>query len=99
MSNAEGTVWLIFNGEIYNYIELRDQLVAKGYSFWTKTDSEVIIRSYEEWGTECLSHFNGMWAFALWDTKKKSLFCARDRFGVKPFYYIENDKTFAFASE
>jgi asparagine synthase (glutamine-hydrolysing) len=99
MSNAEETVWLIFNGEIYNYIELRDQLTAKGYAFRTKTDSEVIIHSYEEWGTECLSHFNGMWAFAIWDARTKSLFCARDRFGVKPFYYIKNDETFAFASE
>ena len=99
MSNAEGTVWLIFNGEIYNYIELREQLIAKGYSFRTKTDSEVIIHSYEEWGKECLSHFNGMWAFALWDARSKSLFCARDRFGVKPFYFVKNEKTFAFASE
>jgi len=99
MSNAEETVWLMFNGEIYNYIELRDQLTAKGHSFRTKTDSEVIIRSYEEWGTECLSHFNGMWAFAIWDARTKSLFCARDRFGVKPFYYVNNHTTFAFASE
>jgi len=99
MSNADGTVWLIFNGEIYNYIELRELLIAKGYSFRTKTDSEVIIHSYEEWGKECLSHFNGMWAFALWDARTKSLFCARDRFGVKPFYYTKNEETFAFASE
>lgn len=99
MSNADGTVWLIFNGEIYNYIELREQLAAKGHTFTTKTDSEVIIHSYEEWGRECLSHFNGMWAFALWDGRKKCLFCARDRFGVKPFYYLRNDESIAFASE
>jgi len=99
MSNADGTVWLIFNGEIYNYIELREQLAVKGYRFRTKTDSEVIIHAYEEWGTECLSRFNGMWGFALWDNRKKTLFCARDRFGVKPLYYFKNDNTFAFASE
>ena len=99
MSNGDGTVWLIFNGEIYNYIELREQLIAKGYTFRTKTDSEVIIHAYEEWGEDCLAHFNGMWAFALWDARTKSLFCARDRFGVKPFYYVKNETTFAFASE
>ncbi len=99
MSNGDGTVWLIFNGEIYNYIELREQLVAKGYVFRTKTDGEVIIHSYEEWGRDCLNHFNGMWAFALWDARTKTLFCARDRFGVKPFYYFKNESGFAFASE
>ncbi len=99
MSNADGTVWLIFNGEIYNYIELRELLIAKGHSFTTKSDSEVIIRAYEEWGKKCLSHFNGMWAFALWDARTRSLFCARDRFGVKPFYYFTKENTFAFASE
>ncbi|MGA7160620.1 MAG: asparagine synthase (glutamine-hydrolyzing) [Bacteroidota bacterium] len=99
MSNGDGTVWLIFNGEIYNYIELREQLIAKGYVFRTKTDGEVIIHAYEEWGKDCLNRFNGMWAFALWDSRTKTLFCARDRFGVKPFYYFKNESGFVFASE
>ncbi len=99
MSNSQGTVWIIFNGEIYNYIELREELLAKGYVFRTKTDTEVIIHAYEEWGMECLSRFNGMWAFALWDGRAKKLFCARDRFGVKPLYYFKNNDVFTFASE
>ena len=99
MSNGEQTVWIIFNGEIYNYIELREELLAKGYVFRTKTDSEVIIQAYEEWGMECLNRFNGMWAFALWDGRAKKLICARDRFGVKPFYYFKNNDVFTFASE
>ena len=99
MSNGEQTVWIIFNGEIYNYIELREELLAKGYVFRTKTDGEVIIHAYQEWGMECLSRFNGMWAFALWDGRAKKLFCARDRFGVKPFYYFKNNDVFTFASE
>lgn len=99
MSNVERNVWIIFNGEIYNYIELREELLAKGYIFRTKTDSEVIIHAYEEWGVECLSRFNGMWAFALWDGRARKLFCARDRFGVKPLYYFKNNDVFTFASE
>ncbi len=99
ISNADGTIWLIFNGEIYNYIELREELKGKGYAFRTKTDTEVIIHAYEEWGTDCLNRFNGMWAFALWDGRTKTLFCARDRFGVKPFYYFMKNGEFAFASE
>ncbi len=99
MSNGDRTVWIIFNGEIYNYIELREELLAKGYAFRSKTDSEVIIHAYEEWGMECLSRFNGMWAFALWDGRAKKLFCARDRFGVKPLYYFKNNDVFTFASE
>ena len=99
IANADGTIWLIFNGEIYNYIELREELRGKGYTFRTKTDTEVIIHAYEEWGTACLNRFNGMWAFALWDGRTKTLFCARDRFGVKPFYYFMKNGEFAFASE
>jgi len=99
MSNEDATVWLVFNGEIYNYIYLKDVLKSKGHKFKSKTDSEVIIHSYEEWGYECLARFNGMWAFTLWDTKKKVLFCARDRFGIKPFYYHHSNRKFVFASE
>ncbi len=99
MTNEDGSLWLVFNGEIYNFVELREELVKKGHRFHSKSDSEVILHAYEEWGTACLSHFNGMWAFALWDEKKQELFCARDRFGIKPFYYTEIRDTFLFASE
>ncbi|HCA67039.1 MAG: Asparagine synthetase [Parcubacteria group bacterium GW2011_GWC2_44_17] len=99
MSNSDKTIWIVFNGEIYNYRELKRELTALGRSFSTNTDTEVIIAAYETWGDACLQKFNGMWAFALWDTIKKRLFCARDRFGIKPFYYFFDGKTFAFASE
>jgi len=99
MTNEDGTLWLVFNGEIYNYIELHQDLVRKGHRFQSKSDTEVILHSYEEWGTDCLKHFNGMWAFALIDEKSGTLFCARDRFGIKPFYYTFVDNTFLFASE
>jgi asparagine synthase (glutamine-hydrolysing) len=99
MSNEDGTLWLVFNGEIYNFIELRAELVGKGHRFHSHSDSEVILHAYEEWGTGCLQRFNGMWAFALWDENAKQLFCARDRFGIKPFYYTEINGSFLFASE
>ena len=90
---------LVFNGEIYNYIELRDELKAKGYEFGSDTDSEVILASYKEWGDECVKKFNGMWALAIWDKKNRRLFASRDRFGIKPFHYFENGNEFVFASE
>lgn len=99
MSNAAGTIWIVFNGEIYNYPEIRSELQNSGYIFLTNSDTEVILAAYEHWGTDCLNHFNGMWAFALWDTKSGTLFCARDRFGVKPFYYYWNGKQLIFGSE
>ncbi|MDD1674449.1 MAG: asparagine synthase (glutamine-hydrolyzing), partial [Methanomicrobiales archaeon] len=99
MPNEDGTKWLIFNGEIYNYIELREELACKGHVFRSSTDSEVILHAYEEWGTRCLARFNGMWAFALWDAHLEQLFCARDRFGIKPFYYTRIGDAFLFASE
>ncbi|MBF8248377.1 MAG: Asparagine synthase (Glutamine-hydrolyzing), partial [Bacteroidetes bacterium] len=99
MSNADGTLWVIFNGEIYNYIELRVELKAKGYVFRTQSDTEVILHAYHAWGQDCLHHFNGMWGMAIWDVQKRQLFCARDRYGVKPFYYFWNGSSFAFASE
>ena len=99
MSNEEKSIWIVYNGEIYNYIELRAELEGIGHVFNSKTDTEVIIHAYEEWGVECLQRFNGMWAFAIWDYDKKKLFCARDRFGIKPFYYFYDRERFVFASE
>ncbi len=99
MSNEDQTIWITYNGEVYNYIELRPELEAKGYRFKSHTDTEVIIHAYEEYGEECLNKFNGMFAFGIWDSRQNKLFCARDRFGIKPFYYYLDAKMFAFASE
>lgn len=99
MSNADGSLWIIFNGEIYNYLELRTELEARGHTFRTATDTEVILCAYAEWGEGCLDHFRGMWAFVIWDGRQQQLFCACDRFGIKPFYYVWDGETFAFASE
>jgi len=90
---------LLHNGEIYNYLELRDELRAKGHSFTTGTDSEVILAAYREWGQPCVERFNGMWAFVIWDAARRTLFCSRDRFGVKPLYYRVDGNRFSFASE
>ncbi len=95
----EGRLCITFNGEIYNYLEIRDELLGKGYSFLTNSDTEVILAAYAEWGTDCVNHFNGMWAFALWDESNQRLFCSRDRLGEKPFYYAVTNNTFIFASE
>jgi len=99
MPSADGRLWITFNGEIYNYIELRAELSALGHRFSTGTDTEVILAAYRQWGTDCLQHFNGMWSFALLDADKSILFCARDRMGEKPFYYHWNGRTFSFGSE
>lgn len=90
---------IVFNGEIYNYIEVREELISKGYKFSTQSDTEVILAAYREYGTSCVDKFLGMWAFALWDKKKNELFCSRDRFGIKPFYYIFENGRFYFGSE
>lgn len=91
---------LVYNGEIYNYIELRQELETDHQqAFKTKTDTEVILKAYLVWGKDCVKHFRGMWAFALFDKEKQELFCSRDRFGIKPFYYWYNDGQFIFASE
>lgn len=97
--NENKTIWLTMNGEIYNYKELRDTLCKKGHIFSSHTDSEVVIHGYEEWGTDVLNHLNGMFAFGLWDENKKTMFMARDRFGIKPLYYYKGTDTFVFASE
>ncbi|MBI4835411.1 MAG: asparagine synthase (glutamine-hydrolyzing) [Planctomycetes bacterium] len=99
MSYSNGKLWIIHNGEVYNYIELRKELEAKGYSFKSQTDTEVIMAAYEEWGVNCLSKFNGMWSFAILDLRKNILFCSRDRAGVKPFYYYFDGNYFIFGSE
>jgi len=99
MANTDHSIWIIFNGEIYNYIELRKELQAAGFVFHTQSDTEVIIHAYTAWGPECVNRLNGMWGFALYDTKARKLFCARDRFGIKPFYYWWDGTTFQFASE
>lgn len=99
ISNEDGTVWIVFNGEIYNYRELRDLLIAKGHIFRTKTDTEVIVHLYEEFGTNCVEHLRGMFGFAIWDEKQQSLFLARDRVGIKPIYYWRSEKTLVFGSE
>jgi asparagine synthase (glutamine-hydrolysing) len=98
MCNEEGDIWIVFNGEIYNHAEIRPILEKKGHKFKSETDTETIIHSYEEWGVDCLSRFNGMFAFAIWDSKKKTLFLARDRLGVKPLYY-HHGKNLIFSSE
>ena len=90
---------ITFNGEIYNYIELRQSLVEKGYEFHSNTDTEVILKAYREWGQNCISKFNGMWAFAIHDKNENIVFCSRDRFGIKPFYFFNNDSSFIFSSE
>ncbi len=90
---------IVFNGEVYNYPEIRKELLTKGYRFTTQSDTEVVMASYLEWGTDCVNHFVGMWAFALYDAKNKLLFASRDRFGIKPFYYIHKNGSFYFASE
>ncbi|WP_321391009.1 asparagine synthase (glutamine-hydrolyzing) [uncultured Desulfuromusa sp.] len=99
MNSACGRYWVTFNGEIYNYLELKKELLTAGYSFKTETDTEVLIYAYAHWGRACLDHFIGMFAFALWDNDKKELFAARDRLGIKPFYYLLNNDRFYFASE
>jgi asparagine synthase (glutamine-hydrolysing) len=99
MPNEDGTIWLVFNGEIYNYLELIPLLQQKGHVFRSRTDTEVIIHAYEEWGERCVQRFNGMWAFALWDGREQKLLLSRDRFGVKPLYYFETQKAVYFASE
>jgi asparagine synthase (glutamine-hydrolysing) len=99
MTFEGGAFWITYNGEIYNYRELRTVLQELGYRFATETDTEVILAAYSAWGSECVRRFNGMFAFALWDPSRRRLFCARDHFGIKPFYYYWDGSTLIFASE
>ncbi len=99
MSYLDEQYVITYNGEIYNYIELREELESCGYSFNSDTDTEVLLASYDKWGEDCVNKFNGMWAFAIYDKKKNIIFCSRDRFGIKPFYYTEINGKFIFGSE
>src|SRR5437899_6621413 len=99
MSDAEETVWVIFNGEIYNFKELRGELEKRDHSFRTNSDTEVIIHGYKEWGAEVLNHLNGMFGLAIWDAKKKRLVVARDAMGIKLIYYKIDDGRLTFGSE
>jgi asparagine synthase (glutamine-hydrolysing) len=99
MCDVSKDFWITFNGEIYNYIEIKQELEKDGFIFQNNTDTEVIIAAYKKYGPECLKMFNGMFAFALWDKRKETLFCARDRLGIKPFYYTKINNRFLFASE
>jgi asparagine synthase (glutamine-hydrolysing) len=99
LSNEDDSVWIVFNGEIYNYLELRRELQAKGHVFKTQTDTEVIVHAYEEFGESCVEKLRGMFAFAIWDERQKTLFLARDRVGIKPLYYWLSDKSLVFGSE
>jgi asparagine synthase (glutamine-hydrolysing) len=87
LSNEDGTVWIVFNGEIYNHAELRPQLESRGHAYRTHSDTETIVHLYEEYGRECVQHLRGMFAFAIWDAPRQTLFLARDRLGIKPLYY------------
>ncbi len=99
MSDAEGRYVLLHNGEVYNYRELRRELEGLGHSFRSATDTEVILEAYREWGEACVERFRGMWAFVVWDTRERRLFCSRDRFGIKPFFYRLDGQELVFASE
>lgn len=99
ISNENYTIHVVFNGEIYNFIELRKELEVFGHQFKTKSDTEVIVHAYEQWGRNCVTHFNGMFAFAIWDSVVQELFLARDHLGVKPLYYVGLDDRVLFASE
>ncbi len=99
LANEDHTIWITFNGEIYNYRELRDTLAQRGHRFRTQSDTEVIVHAYEEWGDRCVTHLRGMFAFAIADARRHRLFLARDQFGIKPLVYLEQPGWFAFASE
>jgi len=99
MSYAGGRYWISYNGEIYNFLELRNQLEGMGHQFASEADTEVVLAAFAQWGEECQLRFNGMWAFAIWDREKQILFLSRDRFGVKPLFYAVGPMGFAFASE
>jgi len=99
MESDGGSLWITFNGEIFNFVELREDLIKKGHKFSTKSDTEVILRLYLEYGSDCVQHMNGQWAFAIWDARNKKLFLSRDRVGVRPLFYTTAGHSFIFGSE
>ena len=99
LASSDGSVVITFNGEIYNYLELRDELLQAGYAFRTTSDTEVLVAGYQQWGVGVLDRLEGMFAFALWDKRRRRLFCARDPYGQKPFFYHLAAERFAFSSE
>jgi len=99
ISNENGSIWIVFNGEIFNYIELRPQLQRQGHRFATDSDTEIIVHLYEQYGPDCVQHLNDQFAFAIWDERTQVLFIARDRLGIRPLYYTVQDNTLIFASE
>jgi asparagine synthase (glutamine-hydrolysing) len=99
MTNDDGSLWIVFNGEVFNYLELREELLASGRRFVTRSDTEVILRLFETYGADCVSRLNGQWAFAIWDRRKRRLFLSRDRLGVRPLYYTQIGGILLFASE
>jgi asparagine synthase (glutamine-hydrolysing) len=99
ITNEDETVWIVYNGELYNHQELRRDLEARGHTYRTKSDTETIVHLYEEYGRDCVKYLRGMFAFAIWDRQKRKLFVARDRLGIKPLYYRYDGKTLLFGSE
>lgn len=99
MATPDGALQVTFNGEIFNYLELRERLIGLGHQFATQSDTEVILHAYEQWGDHCVEHFNGQWAFAIWDRQQRRLFLSRDRLGIRPLFYTSDPRRFLFASE
>src|SRR4030095_4373952 len=101
MSTHDGRFWITYNGEVFNHVELRQELQRAGHVFQTRCDTEVLLNAYRHWGRACLERFNGQWAFAIWDRQEGTVFLARDRFGVRPLFYstLADGKTLVFASE
>src|SRR6266403_3895581 len=99
ISNEQGSLTIVFNGEIYNHLALREQLIARGHTYRSHSDTETIVHLYEEYGADCVKHLRGMFAFAIWDRNKKTLFIARDRLGIKPLYYQLTPERLLFGTE
>lgn len=99
LSNEDGSIWIVYNGEIYNHEELRLQMLARGHTYRTHSDTESIVHLYEEYGPDCVQHLRGMFAFAIWDQARRGIFLARDPYGIKPLYTANDGWTFRFASQ
>ena len=96
MSNEDQTIWIIYNGEIYNFQKIRSNLIEKGHEFKSNTDTEVVIHAYEEYGLDFVKQFNGMWAFCIYDKRNNTIILGRDQFGIKPLYYYKDDEKISF---